>query len=272
MAPSESAQGDTMPSEPNELERKPVNVKQETPSVVEQSPATNGTAKPDMESEQAKQSAERPKEKELSGKEKKELAKAQKASRRAAVKQNQQGQPAVDLAVGNKGDIRKDSGKKGPLGPALPPPKTQHKRTGSTSTGAQPSMPHRQGPPHLAPVPVKPEKENKNVALFDHLYGNPRRTTIAGAGKDVNHSVLALGLQMRNYMICGSSTRCVAMLLAFKRVRGVYKCNIWIINLHTGHRIVHDASKNVSSTPSYHTPLVPDRLPRFLPTHLDIDG
>ena len=261
-----------MPSEPNELERETLDIKQKPASVVEQLPATNGTAKPDTSAEQGERVAEKPKEKELSGKEKKELAKAQKASRRAAVKQNQQGQPAVDLAVGNKGEIRKDSGKKGTPGPASPHPKTQHKRTGSTSAGAQPSMPHRQGPSHLAPVSAKPEKENKNVALFDHLYGSPRRTTMAGASKDVNHSVLALGLQMRNYIICGSSARCVAMLLAFKRVRTVYRGNIWIIDLHTGHRIVHDASQNVSSTPSYHTSLVPDRLPRFLPTHLDIDG
>ena len=226
MPPSESAQGDTMPSGPDELERKTVNVKPKTVSVVDQLPATNGTAKPDMNPEQGERFAEKPKEKELSGKEKKELAKAQKASRRAAVKQSQQGQPAVDLVVGNKSEIRKDSGKKGPPGPASPQVKTQHKRTGSTSSGAQSSLPHRQGPSHLAPVSANPEKENKNVALFDHLYGNPRRTTITGAGKDVNHSVLALGLQMRNYIICGSSARCVAMLLAFKRVGVVHKGNI----------------------------------------------
>ena len=212
-----------MSLEPDELERQTVNVKQKTAFVVEQLPATNGTAEPDTQSEQGERSAERPKEKELSAKEKKELAKAQKASRRAAVKQNQQGQPAVELAVGNKGDLRKDSGKKDAPGPASPHPKAQHKRTGSTSTGAQPSMPHRQGPSHLAPIPLKPEKENKNVALFDHLYGNPRRTTVTGAGKDVNHSVLALGLQMRNYIVCGSSARCVAMLLAFKRVGAIHK-------------------------------------------------
>ena len=272
MAPSENTQGDAMPLEPDELEKKAVNVKQKTASVVEQLPATNGTPEPGTNSEQGERLAEKPKEKELSGKEKKELAKAQKASRRAAVKQSQQGQPAVDLAVGNKGDIRKDPGKKGPPGPTLTHPKTQHKRTGSTSAGAQPSLPYRQGASNLPPTPAKPEKENKNVALLDHLYGNPRRTTLAGAGKDVNHSVLALGLQMRNYIICGSSARCVAMLLAFKRVSAVYNGNIWIINLHAGHRIVHDASQNVSSTPSYNTSLVPNRLPRFLPPHLDIDG
>ena len=220
MAPSESAQGNTIPSEPDELKEKVPTGEQKIASVAEQPLATNGTAKAKDKSGQGVRSAEGSKEKELSGKEKKELAKAQKASKRAAEKQKQQGQPAVDSVSGSKDDHRKDPGKKGPLGPTTPISKTQHKRTGSTSAGAQSSLPHRQAPPHAAPVPAEPEKENKNVALFDHLYGHPRRTTIAGAAKDVNPSVLALGLQMRNYIICGSSARCVAMLLAFKRVGG----------------------------------------------------
>ena len=232
MAPSESAQVGTIPSEHGELEK--VSNGQKVASMAEQSPATNGTAKGNKKSEQGGQSADVPKEKELSGKEKKDLAKAQKASRRAAEKQKQQGQPMVDLVVGNKGDIRKDAGKKSPQGPAPPPLKTQHKRTGSTSAGAQSSLPHRQGPAHAAAVPAEPEKENKNFALFDHLYGNSRRTTIAGAGKDVNPSVLALGLQMRNYIICGSSARCVAMLLSFKRVGVIYKITS-ITKPNTGH-------------------------------------
>lgn len=60
---------------------------------------------------------------------------------------------------------------------------------------------------------------NKRVAVFGHLYGQQRRTSIAGAGKEVHPAVLALGLQMREYEVCGSSARCLIMLLAFKRVR-----------------------------------------------------
>ena len=180
------------------------------------------------------QSTDKPKEKELSGKEKKELAKAQKASRRAE-KLKEHGQPAVDPVVGNKGEIQQGQEMKGSLGPATPQRKTQHKRTGSTSAGSQSSLPHRQAPSHAPLVSAEPERENKNVALFDHLYGNPRRTSIAGSGKDVNPSVLALGLQMRNYTICGSSARCVAMLLAFKRVGAVLQNNVCITNLDTGH-------------------------------------
>lgn len=235
MAPSESAQGDTVPSEKDKLEKKVPNGEREVASMGEQIPATNGTAKAAKRSEQGVKLADGPKEKELSGKEKKELAKAQKIAKRAAEKQKQQGQPAVDLVVGNKGDFPKDAGKKGPLGPATLASKTQHKRSGSSSAGAQVSLPYRQAPSHAAPIPAEPKKENKNVALFDHLYGHPRRATVAGAGKDVHPAVLALGLQMRNYIICGSSARCVGMLLAFKRVGMISMVDMCIIDPYTGH-------------------------------------
>ena len=151
----------------------------------------------------------------LSGKELKEKAKADKIARRAKEKAGQQGQPIVDLGTirpGEKGNRRPSTAGANPS-----PLPRQHKGTDSASVNTQKGIPVR--PAHDAHIIVEePKKENKNVALFDHLYGNPRRTTIAGAGKDVHPAVLALGLQMRNYVICGSSARCVATLLAFKRV------------------------------------------------------
>ena len=210
MAPSESVQGDEPPSEKKKAEKEVPNGGQ--------IPVANGTAKAPKQSEQGEKMAGEPKEKQLSGKEKKELAKAQKIAKRAAEKQKQQGQPAVDLAAGNKTHLLKEAQQQGHAGPAATASKTQHKGTSSTSAAPHPSMPTRQALPHAAPIPADLVKENKNVALFDHLYGHPRRTTIAGAGKDVHPAVLALGLQMRNYIICGSSARCVAMLLSFKRV------------------------------------------------------
>lgn len=90
--------------------------------------------------------------------------------------------------------------------------------------GAQKQLPLRRGSSHIAGQTAvaageKKKKElNKNVAVFGHLYGQQRRTSIAGAGKEVHPAVLALGLQMRDYVVCGSSARCVTMLLAFKRV------------------------------------------------------
>lgn len=75
------------------------------------------------------------------------------------------------------------------------------------------------GPRAAVPAPTETKKkEDKNVAVFGHLYGIPRRSTIAGAAKEVHPAVLALGLQIRDYVICGSSARCVATLIAFKRV------------------------------------------------------
>ena len=224
-----------MPSKNEALEGKIPNGEQKPAPMADQTPAINGIAKATKGSEQGAKTVDGPKMKELSGKEKKELAKAQKIAKRAAEKQKQQGQPAVDLVAGNEGDISKDSAKKGPMGPVTPASKTQHKRMGSTSAGAQPSLPHRQAPSHAASLPVEPEKENKNVAFLDHLYGHSRRTTIAGAGKDVHPAVLALGLQMRNYIICGSSARCVAMLLAFKRVGVISKIDTCIVNIYAGH-------------------------------------
>ena len=264
--------GDILPSERDGMEKKAPNGEQKVASVAEQSPSTTSTTNSTEKSEKRTRSTDGPKEKEMSGKEKKELAKAQKAAKRAAEKQKQQGQPAVDLVAGNKEAVSKNSEKKGPVGPAAPTPKTQHKRTGSSGAGGQASMPHRHGPSHAAPVPAEPQKENKNVALFDHLYGNPRRTTVAGAGKDVNPSVLALGLQMRNYIICGSSARCVAMLLAFKRVGMIYEYDIYITDPFVGHRIIYNSSQKLATTSSHHTSLVPNRLYCFLPAYFDIYG
>ena len=87
--------------------------------------------------------------------------------------------------------------------------KGNHKRVGSVQKG----------------LSLRPEKaveapttDSKRVALLGHLYGQQRRTSLAGANKDVHPAVLALGLQMSSYVVCGSSARCVATLLAFKRV------------------------------------------------------
>jgi translation initiation factor eIF-2B subunit delta len=90
-------------------------------------------------------------------------------------------------------------------------PKAQ--RRGSTAAGAQAS-----GVAGLAALVEAKKKEDKTVAVFGHLYGTHRRSTIAGAGKEVHPVVMALGLQMRDYVVCGSSARCVATLLALKRV------------------------------------------------------
>ena len=152
----------------------------------------------------------------FSGAELKKQKQLEKQARREKEKQAKTQVVLPDLKGPKKVDAPQEPGRKGSAAgiPATPTTKTQHKRTGSTSK----SIPLRAVHTQAIPAVVKPQKDNKNVALFGHLYGQPRRTTIAGAGKDVHPAVLALGLQMSNYIICGSNARCVATLLAFKRV------------------------------------------------------
>ncbi|KAI9051342.1 hypothetical protein LZ554_004389 [Drepanopeziza brunnea f. sp. 'monogermtubi'] len=139
----------------------------------------------------------------------KKQAKAEKAARRQqALEQKSAGgapQAAIPAAAAqpSKGELQKGV-------------KTQPKRRLSTSTDVR-NSPIR-SPQKVAPiVPVVPKKEDKTVEFFRHLY-KARTTTIAGANKDVHPAVLALGLQMSNYTICGSCARLVATLQAFKRV------------------------------------------------------
>lgn len=156
----------------------------------------------------------------LSGAERKKKDKEEKAARRAREKLNQQQQqqqqqrsPPESSNTANsiiqKGDISSRA--------SAPTPKHQPKSTGPTGGTVQKSLPLRSAETTTEPI-QEHKKEDKNVALFGHLYGNPRRTTTAGAGKDVHPAVLALGLQMSSYIICGSNARCIATLLVFKRV------------------------------------------------------
>ncbi|MCJ1354097.1 MAG: hypothetical protein MMC33_004084 [Icmadophila ericetorum] len=152
----------------------------------------------------------------LSGAELKKVKQAEKAARRAQEKQIKHVPVPVETKLLGKPGGGSEAGKKPPAvsTPVTPTTKGQLKRSGSVSK----SLPLRPVQSQAAPTPLQPKKETKKVALFGHLYGQPRRTTIAGAGKDVHPAVLALGLQMSNYIICGSSARCVAMLLVFKRL------------------------------------------------------
>jgi translation initiation factor eIF-2B subunit delta len=97
-------------------------------------------------------------------------------------------------------------------------PVTQHKRTGSSSGKA---LPLRGTAAVVPPEPDKKLKDEKRVAFFSHLYPKEKRTNIAGAGKEIHPAVLALGLQLRDHIICGGNARCVATLLVFKKVRSI---------------------------------------------------
>ena len=165
---------------------------------------------------------EAPKEEKLSGKELKVKAKAEKAARRANEKHVQQGQPFVDLGKTKQINEHPSTKTTTTTSGSRPQLEVQHEKTGPTKTGPTGSKPQelplRPKAGSISSAEEVPKKENKKVPFLEHLYGPPRRTTIAGAGKDVHHAVLALGLQMGSYTICGSNSRCVATLLAFKRV------------------------------------------------------
>ncbi|MCJ1405316.1 hypothetical protein MMC11_008543 [Xylographa trunciseda] len=153
---------------------------------------------------------------EISGAVLKKRAKDEKAARRAQEKQAKSQAILPDLKTPRKVETLAEVGRKGSAGAPSGDPtvKGHHKPTGST----QKAIPARPAQPQTTNQTVQPKKDSKNVALFGHLYNQPRRTTIAAAGKDVHPAILALGLQMSNYVICGSNARCVATLLAFKRV------------------------------------------------------
>ncbi|KAH9216069.1 hypothetical protein DL95DRAFT_435359 [Leptodontidium sp. 2 PMI_412] len=143
----------------------------------------------------------------LSNAELKKQAKAEKAARRQqALAEKQSGAPQIIVAAA-PGTQQKGEAQKGGKG--------QHKRGASTSMDAR-SLPVR-GAPAVPAIPAAPKKEDKTVEFFRHLY-KQRTTSIAGASKEVHPAVLALGLQMSNYTICGSCARLVATLQAFKRV------------------------------------------------------
>lgn len=138
----------------------------------------------------------------------KKRAKAEKAARRAREKVERE-------QAGGGGP---SGGGAGAPAPGTPAKKGQPGKDAGNVAAAkgQRGVPRRGS--SQAAVPEQKKKEDKSVAVFGHLYGQQRRTTVAGAGKEVHPAVLALGLQMRDYVICGSSARCVATLLAFKRV------------------------------------------------------
>lgn len=177
-----------------------------------------------------------PEEPKLTPAELKKRAKAEKQARRAAQKGLEPGVPSASTPIPNGvdsstsvpkgGSSQEQKGKTSQAKPAgqqtqqqkqgkAPGTDNQTQRAGPSNQ--QQSMPVRRRPSQSGPPPPQPKKkENKQVELFSHLYTQPRRHTAEGAPKDIHPSVLALGFRISSYEICGSSARCVAMLLAFK--------------------------------------------------------
>ncbi len=242
MSPSKDIQeGPGLDTELSTTKRRPTVIK-EHPLELPTTSKANGEAKTSAEPKDTSKPVDDPKEGKLSGAEIKKRAKAEKAARRAQQKEERQppvksqaqesakpvasGKPSHDIS---KGPVN------GSSATFTPSSKGQHKRTGSMSVTSQKALPLRPTQIQTAPPPVETQRESKKVALFGHLYGHPRRTALAGAGKDVHPAVLALGLQMSSYVVCGSNARCIATLLVFKRVRHHTLIHGQAVNLPIGH-------------------------------------
>lgn len=186
-------------------------------------------------SEPAKEAPKPEEEQKVSPAELKKRAKAEKQARRAAQKgadgapagapPTTNGAPPGEANSSHQGEQKQKAQQQKQGGQE----KSQHKRSGSQ---AQQAIPIRRRPSlggnalaaatNTVATPKEPKKENKHVELFSHLYTQPRRHTVEGVSKDVHPAVLALGFQMSSYEICGSSARCVAMLLVFKEAIQAY--------------------------------------------------
>lgn len=197
----------------------------------------------------------------------KKKAKAEKAARRVKEKLERDG------GAGAAGGSAPAPGQ--PRPPATP--RKDAAGGGATQKGSK-ALPPRRGSVVGAGAAVeqKKKKEDKSVAVFGHLYGQQRRTTIAGAGKEVHPAVLALGLQLRDYVVCGSSARCVATMLAFKRVSLImsYIHLIWKMEMSLtlltfeGRRILHYTIGYLASPPHDNPPLSSNHLPLHMSTAL----
>ncbi|KAF2489704.1 IF-2B-domain-containing protein [Lophium mytilinum] len=148
----------------------------------------------------------------LSGAELKKRAKAEKAAKRAqqkAATDGTSGAPHDSKPVQQEPKQQKKDGKQAPKEPKQGP-----------KEAGQPGMPipMRRRQSVTLPPPKEKEEVIKQVGLFGHLYGQPKQHSIAAAAKEVHPAILALGLQYSSYVICGSTARCVSMLLAFKKV------------------------------------------------------
>ncbi|KAI6245168.1 putative translation initiation factor eIF-2B subunit delta [Erysiphe necator] len=141
----------------------------------------------------------------------KKKAKEEKLARRArAVKEKHGGVTDVQVSQSSFVHQSKSEGQVGP--------KSHHKRMISSEIKVAQA---RGSQKRISSIPEVPATEDKTVELFRHLYRS-RVTTIAGVNKETHPAVLALGLQMSSYAVCGSCARLVAFLQAMKKVISSY--------------------------------------------------
>lgn len=164
---------------------------------------------------------------ELTPAQKKALAKAEKAARRAE-KVTAKEAPATPT-VAAESSPPKTNGVQPPKQSKAVAGKAQDVSATTTPKARRPSviasgvqvrdLPERLRRETRAAASETKKTVNKEVAMFSHLYNQPRKHTLEGSAREVHPAVLELGLQLSSYVICGSQARCIAMLLALKSVR-----------------------------------------------------
>ena len=206
-------------------------------------------------------------EKKPSNKELKLRQKAEKQAKRAAQKaaQDQNEQAGSQPHLQSSWDSEKSSGHGKPSDSGKPQagrgPKTidmtsHHKRTGS-NVGKELTV---RSATAAAAITTSHANETetivatkKKLGMFSHLYNKERRTSIAGVGREIHPAVLALGVKLRDYDICGGNARCVATLLAFKKVIQSYSTPPSMalprhLTTHLSHQISYLSSSRSLST------------------------
>jgi translation initiation factor eIF-2B subunit delta len=201
-------------------------------------------------------------EKKLSNKELKLKQKAEKQAKRAAQKASQDvdgsekpQKPPQQQQSASSQRRQSNTGKAQPSqGVKITDMTTHHRRTASTSAKSLPIRPTSVVAAQSKDVEAdkKPAPEKK-VAMFSHLYNKDRRSTIAGVGREIHPAVLTLGIQLRDYVICGGNARCVATLLAFKKVVQSYTTPPSValprhLTTHLSHQISYLSSSRPLST------------------------
>jgi hypothetical protein len=264
----------TMSSTAGEAE-KAVNTTTQNGSADKSASAPKKEKAPKAEAGKTEEAAADEDSKKISGAELKKQKQAEKAARREKEKADRMAQlgqsaatPQTPAKGAKGGDLKKggEAAQKG--GPAQG--QAQHKK-GQSQGG---NLPMRGKPGTGGVVPMtqqqQPQRKTKEVGLFGHLYTSAsKRNTMEGVSKEVHPAVLALGLQMSSFTVCGSNARCVAMLLAFKKVSFTVRplVSLFIqltrnnrpfltIKHHTTrplHAISHRTTSHLRSTTSNHT-------------------
>jgi translation initiation factor eIF-2B subunit delta len=187
----------------------------EPPAETAKQAAGDASTQPQSDAKNTKPPAADSAPKKLSGAELKKQKQAEKAAKRAQAKAT--GPPTNT----QNGPPPKDGQR--PQKDSKQPPKDDKSRP--LPVRRRPSQSNAPTPKELSKTPKKEQKQqSKRPGLFfGHLYNQPRQHSMVGATKEVHPAVLALGLQYSSYVVCGSTARMVAMLLAFKAVIESYQ-------------------------------------------------